>query len=90
MSATRAGLSINLVRGGSGGAPNCIRMAPPLTISDDEIDQAAEIMDASLDRSGVREIDSMMTFWSFRRRLIGDSGRRNGRPRNPSRRAGRG
>ena len=42
------GLSINLVRGGSGGAPNCIRMAPPLTISDDEIDQAAEIMDASL------------------------------------------
>jgi 2,2-dialkylglycine decarboxylase (pyruvate) len=42
------GLSINLVRGGSGGAPNCIRMAPPLTISDDEIDLAAEIMDASL------------------------------------------
>jgi 2,2-dialkylglycine decarboxylase (pyruvate) len=42
------GLSINLVRGGSGGAPNCIRMAPPLTISDDEIDQAAEILDASL------------------------------------------
>ena len=42
------GLSINLVRGGSGGAPNCIRMAPPLTISDDEIDLAAEIIDASL------------------------------------------
>ena len=42
------GLSINLVRGGSGGAPNCIRMAPPLTISDDEIDFAAEILDASL------------------------------------------
>ena len=42
------GLSINLVRGGSGGAPNCIRMAPPLTISDDEIDLAAEILDASL------------------------------------------
>jgi 2,2-dialkylglycine decarboxylase (pyruvate) len=42
------GLSINLVRGGSGGAPNCIRMAPPLTISDDEIDLAADILDASL------------------------------------------
>jgi 2,2-dialkylglycine decarboxylase (pyruvate) len=42
------GLSINLVRGSSGGAPNCIRMAPPLTISDDEIDLAAEILDASL------------------------------------------
>ena len=42
------GLSINLVRGGSGGAPNCIRMAPPLTIADDELDLAAEILDASL------------------------------------------
>jgi 2,2-dialkylglycine decarboxylase (pyruvate) len=42
------GLSINLVRGGSGGAPNCIRMAPPLTISDGEVDLAAEILDASL------------------------------------------
>lgn len=42
------GLSINLVRGGTGGAANCIRMAPPLTISDDEIDMAAEILDASL------------------------------------------
>ena len=42
------GLSINLVRGGSGGAANCIRMAPPLTIADDEVDLAAEILDASL------------------------------------------
>jgi 2,2-dialkylglycine decarboxylase (pyruvate) len=42
------GLSINLVRGSSGGAPNCIRMAPPLTISDDEIDFAAEVLDESL------------------------------------------
>ena len=45
------GLSINLVRGSSGGAPNCIRMAPPLTISDDEIDLAAEILDTSLSAS---------------------------------------
>jgi 2,2-dialkylglycine decarboxylase (pyruvate) len=42
------GLSINLVRGGTGGAANCLRMAPPLTISDDEIDLAAEVLDASL------------------------------------------
>jgi 2,2-dialkylglycine decarboxylase (pyruvate) len=44
----RRGLSINLVRGGTGGAANCLRMAPPLTISDDEVDLAAEILDASL------------------------------------------
>src|ERR671917_1360444 len=44
----RRGLSMNLVRGGTGGAANCLRMAPPLTISDDEIDLAAEILDASL------------------------------------------
>ena len=43
-----SGLSINLVRGGTGGAANCLRMAPPLTISDDDIDLAAEILDASL------------------------------------------
>jgi 2,2-dialkylglycine decarboxylase (pyruvate) len=44
----KRGLSINLVRGGTGGSANCIRMAPPLTISDDEVDLAAEILDASL------------------------------------------
>src|SRR3954454_2907181 len=44
----RRGLSMNLVRGGTGGAANCLRMAPPLTISDDEIDLAADILDASL------------------------------------------
>jgi 2,2-dialkylglycine decarboxylase (pyruvate) len=42
------GLSVNLVRGGSGLTASCIRMAPPLTISDDEIDLAAEIMDGAL------------------------------------------
>jgi hypothetical protein len=36
------------VRGGTGGAANCLRMAPPLTISDDEIDLAAEILDSAL------------------------------------------
>jgi 2,2-dialkylglycine decarboxylase (pyruvate) len=44
----RRGLSINLVRGGTGGSANCIRMAPPLTITDDEVDLAAEILDESL------------------------------------------
>jgi 2,2-dialkylglycine decarboxylase (pyruvate) len=44
----RQGLSVNLVRGGTGGAANCLRMAPPLTVSDDEIDLAAEILDSSL------------------------------------------
>jgi 2,2-dialkylglycine decarboxylase (pyruvate) len=44
----RRGLSINLVRGGTGGAANCLRMAPPLTISDDEVDLGAEILDESL------------------------------------------
>ena len=44
----RRGLSINLVRGGTGGAANCLRIAPPLTVSDDEIDLAAEILDTSL------------------------------------------
>src|SRR3954454_22253461 len=44
----RRGLSVNLVRGGTGGAANCVRMAPPLTISDTEVDLAAEILDESL------------------------------------------
>jgi 2,2-dialkylglycine decarboxylase (pyruvate) len=44
----RRGLSMNLVRGGTGAAANCLRMAPPLTISDDEIDLAAEILDGAL------------------------------------------
>jgi 2,2-dialkylglycine decarboxylase (pyruvate) len=44
----RSGLSINLVRGRAGGAANCVRMAPPLTISDDEIDLAVTIMDEAL------------------------------------------
>ena len=44
----RRGLSMNLVRGGTGGAANCLRMAPPLTISDREVDLAAEILDSAL------------------------------------------
>jgi 2,2-dialkylglycine decarboxylase (pyruvate) len=42
------GLSINLVRGRAGGAANCVRMAPPLTIREDEIDLAVTIMDQAL------------------------------------------
>jgi 2,2-dialkylglycine decarboxylase (pyruvate) len=44
----RNGLSINLFRGRAGGAANCVRMAPPLTISEDEIDLAVTIMDEAL------------------------------------------
>jgi 2,2-dialkylglycine decarboxylase (pyruvate) len=44
----RCGLSINLVRGRAGGAANCVRMAPPLTIAEDEIDLAVTIMDQAL------------------------------------------
>jgi 2,2-dialkylglycine decarboxylase (pyruvate) len=40
------GLSMNIVRAGT--SANCFRMAPPLTIREDEIDLAVEILDASL------------------------------------------
>jgi 2,2-dialkylglycine decarboxylase (pyruvate) len=42
------GLSMNLVRGGTGGAANCVRMAPPLTITEDEVELAVSIIDESL------------------------------------------
>jgi 2,2-dialkylglycine decarboxylase (pyruvate) len=44
----RRGLSINLVRGGTGGHASCLRMAPPLTVSEDEIDLAVTIIDDAL------------------------------------------
>ena len=44
----RCGLSINLVRGGTGGQASCLRMAPPLTVSEAEIDLAVTIMDEAL------------------------------------------
>ena len=40
------GLSMNIVR--SGGSANCLRLAPPLVVGEEEIDLAVEIMDASL------------------------------------------
>ncbi len=40
------GLSMNIVR--SGGSANCLRIAPPLVVGEEEIDLAVEIMDASL------------------------------------------
>jgi 2,2-dialkylglycine decarboxylase (pyruvate) len=42
----RHGLSMNIVRAGT--SANCFRMAPPLTIAEEEIDLAVEIIDASL------------------------------------------
>jgi 2,2-dialkylglycine decarboxylase (pyruvate) len=44
----RCGLSINLVRGQTAGSANCLRLAPPLTISDDEIDLGLAILDEAL------------------------------------------
>ena len=40
------GLSMNIVRSGS--ITNCFRLAPPLTITEAEIDTAVEILDESL------------------------------------------
>jgi 2,2-dialkylglycine decarboxylase (pyruvate) len=40
------GLSMNIVR--TGGIANCFRLAPPLTVTEDEIDLAVEILDASM------------------------------------------
>jgi 2,2-dialkylglycine decarboxylase (pyruvate) len=42
----RCGLSMNIVR--SGDNANCLRMAPPLSVTEDEIDLAAEILDSAL------------------------------------------
>jgi 2,2-dialkylglycine decarboxylase (pyruvate) len=51
----RCGLSINLVRGQSAGSANCLRLAPPLTISDDAIDLGLEILDSALTTVAERE-----------------------------------
>ena len=45
------GLSMNIVRAGANA--NCFRIAPPLTVTEEEIDLAVEIMDAAL--KAVRE-----------------------------------
>ncbi|MCF2531639.1 aspartate aminotransferase family protein [Yinghuangia soli] len=44
----RAGLCMNIVRAKSGGISSCLRMAPPLTVEDAEIDTAVEILDKAL------------------------------------------
>jgi len=48
----RCGLSMNIVR--SGQNANCLRMAPPLSVTEDEIDTAVEILDAALRTSVAR------------------------------------
>jgi 2,2-dialkylglycine decarboxylase (pyruvate) len=45
----RCGLSMNIVR--SGQNANCFRMAPPLSVTNDEIDLAVEILDTALTTS---------------------------------------
>jgi 2,2-dialkylglycine decarboxylase (pyruvate) len=44
--ALQRGLSVNVARSGS--TANCLRMAPPLSISEAEIDTGIEILDESL------------------------------------------
>jgi 2,2-dialkylglycine decarboxylase (pyruvate) len=44
----RCGLSVNLLRGGTAGQASCLRMAPPLTVTEDEIDLATTIIDDAL------------------------------------------
>jgi 2,2-dialkylglycine decarboxylase (pyruvate) len=44
----RCGLSMNLVRGQSAGSASCLRMAPPLTVSDEEVDLAITVIDEAL------------------------------------------
>jgi len=43
----RRGLSMNIVRS-VGGLLNCFRMAPPLSVTEQEIDIAVEIIDDAL------------------------------------------
>ncbi|MQA97613.1 MAG: aminotransferase class III-fold pyridoxal phosphate-dependent enzyme [Streptosporangiales bacterium] len=42
------GLSLNITKGRAAGSTACLRLAPPLTITDEEIDTAAEILDKTL------------------------------------------
>jgi 2,2-dialkylglycine decarboxylase (pyruvate) len=42
----RCGLSMNIIR--SGQNANCLRMAPPLSVTEDEIDHAIDILDSAL------------------------------------------
>lgn len=48
----QAGLCMNIVRSPAGaGMSACLRIAPPLTVTEDEIDTAAEILDEALTKS---------------------------------------
>ncbi|MEO3797372.1 aspartate aminotransferase family protein [Nonomuraea sp. B10E15] len=42
------GLSLNITKGRAAKSTACLRIAPPLTVTDDEIDAAAEILDDAL------------------------------------------
>lgn len=46
-----AGLCMNIVRGQAAGASACLRIAPPLTVSEEEIDIAAGILDEALTKA---------------------------------------
>jgi 2,2-dialkylglycine decarboxylase (pyruvate) len=42
------GLSLNITKGRAGGAAACLRIAPPLTVTEEEIDTGAELLDEAL------------------------------------------
>ena len=44
------GLSLNITKGRAAGAAACLRIAPPLTVSEEEIDTGAEILDDALSK----------------------------------------
>lgn len=46
----RLGLSMNIVKG-DGASSNCLRMAPPLSITADEIDRAIDVLDRAITNS---------------------------------------
>ena len=53
------GLSMNIVRSGS--SANCFRMAPPLSITEEEIDLAVTVLDESLSAVLARGVGAVAT-----------------------------
>lgn len=53
----RLGLSMNIVKG-DGSTSNCLRMAPPLSITTDEIDTAVSILDEAITNARERRGDT--------------------------------
>src|SRR5713101_6468532 len=70
----RRGLSMNIVRS-VGGLLNCFRMAPPLSVTEQEIDIAVEIIDDALAGRNLMAgaLFSNASRWAFLRAKRGDN-----------------